>query len=200
MPESRAQIAELKSRWSAVAVDIRAVMAGESASPFGDTESGLHDLRGIRLRGAFNRLAISRIDLAYSEMETTGQLGGAITAADCRFDGCRYESTLDGTFENCTFVESRLSRSTLRKIFRRCDFANARMEYVAGDKLVFESCDFYGTNLRKAELYRCEFIGCQFTETKFRGAALTGSSFVECRIQTVEFEDSILDKVTGLRV
>lgn len=199
MPESRAQIAELKSRWSRVATDTRAAMVDESATPFGMTEGGLHDLRGIRLRGAINRLSIARVDLAYSEMGTDGQLGGGFNAAACRFDSCRYESTLDGTFEDCTFIEARLARCTIRKVFRTCNFSNARMEYVAGDGLLFESCDFSDTNLRRAQLYRCEFIRCRFSGTKFRGAALTGSRFVECTFEDVELVDAILDKVDGLQ-
>jgi len=62
-------------------------------SPFGQTDAGLEDFRGIVLTEELQYLTVQNLDLSYAIFEPTGGLIYS-TFTNCRFDGVK----LDGRF------------------------------------------------------------------------------------------------------
>lgn len=137
-----------------------------SESPFGFTESGLLDLRGLRIA---RRIELRRVTFAPADFE------------DVSFEGL--------WFERCAFNNAKFDRANFQSIsehgnefigciFLKSSFRGAAIGFRGSH---FESCSFECVNFRKAVFVRPEFDGCEFYRCKFDGCDLNGSSFERCR-------------------
>jgi uncharacterized protein YjbI with pentapeptide repeats len=197
--EDRKEILELVQRWMNLpGFNLRGSLLSQPEGPFGRTANGLVDYRGVRLEGAIYKLEAADLDFGFSEMGSTGQLGGALRVLRCRFDECKYQSTIDAVFEACSFVGSNLSDSTIREAFISCDFSSANLSRARGSEIRFSGCRFIGTSFVKACFYDSEFVDCLFENTRFGRGSLARSSFKGCKLLGVDWRDTILDGVRGL--
>lgn len=197
--EDRKEILELVKRWAnLLSFSLRRSLLSQPEGPYGRTPNGHLDYRGVHIVGAIYKLGAVDVDFAFSEMGSTGQLGGALRVLRCRFDGCKYQSTIDAIFEACSFVGSNLSDSTIRETFTLCDFTGANLSRVRGSGVRFFGCRFVDTSLVRACIYDSEFVDCLFENPKFGRGSLARSSFKGCRLLGVDWRDTILDGVRGL--
>ncbi|MCW1887747.1 pentapeptide repeat-containing protein [Luteolibacter flavescens] len=135
-------------------------------SPFGETDAGRLDLRGLTLPGSaqLRRIAFAPADLGASVWKGVW-------------------------LERCTFHEAGFDHADLRSIaehgngFTGCTFARSSFRDAAigyrGSR--FESCTFEAADFRGAVFVRPEFNGCEFHGCKLDGCDLNGSSFDRCR-------------------
>lgn len=197
--ESRREIDALRARWSLVrGFRSRDALRAPEKGPFGKTPDGLWDFRGVPIAEVIYQVHISAADLSYSVMGVTGQLGGAFSATACRFDGCAYQSSLDGIFERCFFRKSALAGSTIREKFVKCDFSKASFAGVRGRHVVFDECALPSTNFIRACLYDSEFVDCVFENGRFGGGSFAGSTFRRCRFVGTDLKNTIMEKVLYL--
>jgi fluoroquinolone resistance protein len=197
--EDRKEVADLAARWLALAgFRVRNALLSLHAAPFGKTAAGLWDFRAVGIEGAVHKVELVDVDLAHSLMGSTGQLGGDLRALGCRFDGCRYQATLDGVFERCTFLGASLTDSTIREAFISCDFTGANLSRVRGSHVAFKGCTFASSNFVKACFYDSHFFACVFENARFGRGSLAGCTFEDCRFVGVDWGDTILLRVSGI--
>jgi uncharacterized protein YjbI with pentapeptide repeats len=188
------EVVEVRQRWVERPIDLRKALQG-GESPFGQTVNGLKDFRGVSINQSLHRIAFSRVDLSYSEMDE-GQLASEVE--DCVFDGCRFESNLGKRFLNCSFAGSRLANSILRGTFRSCSFDDANLNSVRCSQAIFEGCSFVSTALRRASFFDCTFDRCDFKDCKLGSGSFAGSRFKDCVFSGVSFSRTIVERVSGL--
>jgi len=196
---SRGEGKQLRDRWSGVSTaGLRAQLLAPVKSPFGRTKEGLWDLRGILVEDVLHRLVLEQIDFSFSEMMALGQLGGGTTVVACKFDFCRYETTIQAIFENCSFIGSNLHRSIVGQRFVGCVFERARLSGVRGSGVRFEECVFAQADFRSASFYDSVFAHCRFDRCRFGNGSLAGSKFQDCVFSQTDLVNTLLERVTGL--
>jgi uncharacterized protein YjbI with pentapeptide repeats len=190
-------VAGIRARWSELnAFDLRsALVSGQS--PFGVTDKGLQDFRGIAISQVLNKIQVERADFSYS-VRALGQLGGAARFRDCIFDGSVYEGTIYGEFEGCSFKEARLSGSVLMGGFISCDLEAADLSRCRASQVKFEDCRFVIANLRKASFFDCVFVHCALDGCKWRSGSVAGSRFQECTFVGADFTKTVVQRAVGL--
>jgi len=141
-------------------------------SPFGRTDSGLEDFRGVALTESMEYLTVQNLDLSYALLEPSGGL-------------------IYSTFTNCRFDGVKLAGRFITKVFKHCSFHKAILKHAAfGEQ--FEDCDFTGSNLSHTKGRDVSFTRCRFTDASFRGAHLMYCKFEECHFAGVKMNDGSL--------
>ena len=137
-----------------------------SESPFGDTEEGILDLRGLRLS---EKTRLRRVTFSPADFGSATWKG--IWLERCSFSKTKFCEVSFQTvaehgneFIDCTFFKS--------------SFREAAIGY-KGSR--FQSCSFESVIFTRAVFVRPEFDGCAFYRCKFDGCDLNGSSFERCR-------------------
>jgi uncharacterized protein YjbI with pentapeptide repeats len=194
---NRKQKTALKDRWPANAAEDVHAWLGEGAcqSPFGLTEAGLCDLRGLVLHHSPRLIQVNDVDFSYGGM---GHGLFVATFNSCRFQESRYECRLSDSFTECDFTKADLRHCMFDGAFNRCDFTDANLGTVRGSKLRFDGCTFVNTKFRSTAFYESTFVGCRFENSVFWHGSLGDSKFVDCVFKDFEFDDVVLDGVTGL--
>ncbi len=175
---NRPSVASLRKRWSRDHVDdIGRQLLAQSriarpphtlVSPWGRTDDGATDLRGLPSRGP--------AELSFKFVTLAGvDLGGASgrfhvhesVFVDSRFDGATMTagSRLDRRFDRCGFRSATLRDVRLGRTLVECDFTGARMRKLSlGENTRFERCTFAGADLSDARLVGATFVDCAFDD------------------------------------
>lgn len=190
-------MALIHDRWAQQQrLDLRSLLSsGGCRSPFGLTDEGYCDFRGICIDESLHSLRIENVDLANAKVGQ-GQL--MAFCRQCRFVDFACDGNLGERFEDCTFQRARLSNSVFYGRFVNCDFSGANLTGVRGRHIQFERCTFHKTNLRKASFYDSVFRNCTFANCTMRSGSLVGSSFEDCEINGFDLAKTVTERVKGL--
>ena len=212
----RPGVTALRKRWSRDHVaDIGRQLLAQSritrpphtlVSPWGQTEDGATDLRGLPSDGttelSFKFVTLEGIDLGgargrfhvHESVFVAGRFDAATLTAGSR---------LDRGFERCSFRSTTLRDVRLGRTLVECDFTGARMPKLSlGENTRFERCTFTGADLTDAQLVGATFVDCAFDDVtlsalttirrcEFRGAipAVGPARLVGCRRDGVALPD-----------
>lgn len=163
-------------------------------SPFGLTDRGLADFRGVVITNAVNGLNFVNTDLSLVSDSLAGQFDR------CRFENCAFVQASFGTnlgseFLDCQFHFASLKEATLRGKFERCDLSGSNLYRATGSEVSFLSCTFKGASFRRSEFYRCLFESCEFAEARFADGSLCWSRFVGCNLLDQDLGNTMLANV-----
>lgn len=148
------------------------------SSPFGKTDAGLDDFRGIVLTEAVQYLTVQNLDLSYAIFEPTGGLIYS-TFTNCRFDGVKLDGRfITKIFKHCSFQKAILKNAAFGERFEDCDFTGSNVSYTKGTDVSFIRCQFSDANFRGAHLMYCKFEECLFEGAKMNNGSLAGSRFL----------------------
>lgn len=155
-------------------------------SPFGTTEQGLLDLRGLTLHQSVRYATVRGADFS-------GAVFAASTVSEselerCRFDRCDLRGRFVGRrFTGCSFVGARLQQARLGAVFTECDFTKANLSGSVASGVRFERCDF--TRARLGSIMwtqRCVFDQCVFDGLISCSGSVAGSRFIGTRPDSLE--------------
>ncbi len=183
---------ELKARWSDELIEsvLAQLRSGEVPEPFGHTESGICDLRGLVIRGILRTITMNAIDLTYCSAERGGQFLGC-TLIDVDLSNSTLKTNIDGKFSACKFDESNLNGALFRGRFENCSFSKAKLKDAAGESVSFSECRFDSADLRGAHLCTCNFNTCTWKEATFGNGSFYRSKFT--RGQPNDVGNTIMD-------
>lgn len=189
----------LVDRWEDMQVsDLRRMLqANECNSPFGTTNEGLCDFRGVSISASLHQMTIEDVDFSEACMDE-GQFAAIVKA--CRFTKCKFESNLGNEFVGCNFLEGSLANCVFRGKFVNCDFSLANLTNVRGSHVKFEDCVFDKTNFRKTSFYDSTFVRCKIMDCKFGSGSLAGSKFQDCEVVGADFSKTAMQRVVGIEV
>lgn len=199
---------EFVERWSARSISSALrLLEGKSGvtAPFGETEGGHLDLRGIKLDQVLtiSNRTLERIDFSYSEFARAQFRKTSLS--ECRFDSSLIQlQDLRSIFFNVSFVAADMRGSSFGhriSTFRRCDFHGSDLRGVSGSRAKFEQCNFSSAQIRNSMMgnslfERCVFDGiirkCIFNGGAgggFRRCDLSNVHFLDCGFVNLEFQD-----------
>ncbi|MFI4851707.1 MAG: pentapeptide repeat-containing protein [Gimesia chilikensis] len=169
---------ELKERWSDDLIEsvLAQFRSGKNPAPFGHTESGLCDLRGLMIRGILRNVTMNLIDLTCCSTERGGAFLGC-TFNDVDLSNSMLKTNIDGRFSACRFVEANLNGALFRGSFENCSFLKAKLKNSVGESVSFIDCCFDSTDLRGAHLCACSFNTCTWKDVKFGNGSFYRSKF-----------------------
>lgn len=133
-------------------------------SPFGLTEDGLIDFRGIDLsQQKIRKIKLKNIDFSHSQ-----------------FSHSRIEDSVFETvyFDNVDFTDISEQGNLFYEVkFFKCKFNLAGLGY---DGSQYRHCSFEKSSFKKSVFIRGEFSKTQFIDCKLKGVDFNASSFNEC--------------------
>lgn len=191
-------MASIHDRWNEhLRIDLRRLLSNtdSSPSPFGVTDEGLWDFRGICVNASLHSVTIVNVDFT-DGMLGRGQLMGSFR--NCKFVEFACDGTLGESFEECIFHKANLSKSVWYGKFTNCDFSNANLTGVRGGNVKFEGCTFENADMRKASFYDSKFNNCTLVNCSIRLGSLAGSRFDECKVIDFDVSKTIMERVKGL--
>lgn len=184
---------EARERWAGVETNL---FNGKSLeSPFGRTEEGYEDFRGLVIDEPFrlDSFLLEACDLTYFRGHNLIFLNSIIR--DCRFDQAKLRWG-DSKCEilNVSFLDADISGATFgmhRSRFYDCNFSRSDLRGVNANRPLFEKCRF-----EKARITHAQFGNASFTSCVFKGkikkcwfSAAAGSGFKECDLREASFVD-----------
>jgi fluoroquinolone resistance protein len=137
-----------------------------SESPFGTSECGLLDLRGLRLpeKAELRRVSFAPANFCASSFKRVW------------FEGCDFR---DSVLDSVSFQKvAEHGNSFTNCVLLKASFREAAIGY-KGSR--FQRCTFDRTDFSRAVFIRPEFDECAFYHCKLDEADLNGSSFNRCR-------------------
>lgn len=143
--------------------------------PFGFTEEGKCDLRGIHLKGfdehsSNNRMGLINVvfdncDLSFSDFED-------LSLEQCRFTNC---SIVSANWENVLEFENQFVNCNFQKVdFRHAFIGNRNSKY---DACTFDSCNFQRCYFYSPQYLNVAFNNCNLKHFDFNGASFENCSF-----------------------
>lgn len=157
------KLKELKERWGPQAIKLR------EPSPFGLTDRGLHDFRGIGFRDTdLSNEKIFDSDFSYAD-----------------FDELRIK---DSSFKNCVFFKAILTRISVWKgCFQFCEFekSDMRRAHLGFGGTYIENCSFKGANVRNTSLINTIFRNIEFEGNTWSKTDFGASGFWNCSFSGV---------------
>ena len=147
-------------------------------SPFGRTDEGFEDYRGITLAEAVRYLSIERVDLSDAVFKD----GASINESEAK--GCKFERIdmrnvfVRRKFDSCSFVGAKLNGARLGGEFSGCDFSRSNLSRSFATDCKFVDCKFAGANLSGIHFISCVFDECDFTGVKVMSGSVARSRFV----------------------
>lgn len=179
---------QLRERWTherTSALEHELVLAAQRpgapfpASPFGTTEAGLVDLRGVRLTTPIRYQRAAGVDLS----DVTFADGASVTESE--LEGCVLDRIdmrgvfVRRRFAGCSFVGAKLTGARLGGEFTDCDFSGATLSRSVASGVRFERCTFTGASLRAVMwTTRCVFDHCVFDGVASFTGSVAGSVFI----------------------
>ncbi len=188
----------LHDRWGEhKSLDLRQLLStsGVCPSPFGLTDEGLCDFRGICVNTSLHAITIVSGDFTAGRLGR-GQFMGTFRL--CRFVEFACDGNLGENFESCTFSKARLNNSVFYGTFVNCDFSNANLSGVRGGRIKFHGCTFENANMQKASFYDSNFSNCKIVNSTIRLGSLAGSRFDECEVNSFDLSKTVMERVRGL--
>jgi uncharacterized protein YjbI with pentapeptide repeats len=205
---------ELQERWNTE--QLTAVLAALTGgrplvSPFGQTEEGLIDLRGLRCDQplVLNSVSIARADFSHAAFRKLLCIRCRVSESLFRCstvallnNGSRFESVdfsfadlagsgAGGTAGAAEFLNCRFNSADLRAcifkegMFDHCDFAAAKLSALEFGTSVIADSRFEG------KIKKCFFRGvltrCDFQAARFVDCAFYGVEFKDCRMSSRAF-------------
>ena len=169
------------------------------SSPFGQTDAGLEDFRGVVLTETIQYLTVQQVDLSYARFVETASLNTS-KFTNCCFDGVKLNSRyVTHEFSNCSFRGVNLNNARISKRFENCDFTGSNLSKAIANDAAFIRCHFSEANFRGAMLMYCRFEECSFEGASFHNSSLAGSRFIGETSLLPAWGNTILDgvKVNG---
>lgn len=192
----RKEIERLRARWDDAALRgaNEALVNGQLSSPFGQTEAGMADFRGVVLSEILREKTYERADFALMSRTWAAQF------IYCRFVDCFFilgqlDINLGSSFEACNFSRANLNEAHLRGKFVGCNFEKTKCRGAVAVETTFEDCRFLGADLRRADLIRCKFLDCTADGARFGGGSLGSSYFEGGNILDQDLGDTIIDHI-----
>lgn len=148
------------------------------SSPFGVTDAGQEDFRGVTLSEIIQYLDVQHVDLSVARfMDGTGLNSSRFT--HCRFDEMKLGgSFVTRLFSHCSFRKTNLKKARIGERFEDCDFTGANWNHAIARDAAFIRCNFSNVNFRGAHLMYCLFEECSFNEAILQNGSLSGCRFV----------------------
>lgn len=147
------------------------------SSPYGQTDAGLEDYRGVALTETIQYLTVQGADLSYARFDCSASLNTS-TFTNCCFDGVKLDSRyVTHTFSHCSFRGAKLNNARISKQFNDCDFTGCNLSKAIANDVSFIRCRFSDANFRGALLLHCRFEECSFDGAFFHNGSLAGSHF-----------------------
>lgn len=191
------QLSEVNRRLAAIAGKHNLHQQDRSfpPSPYGQTEAGLKDYRGVTLTESIQYLTLQDIDFSYSRFEDSASLNTS-TFTNCFLDGVRLDKRfVTHTFNHCSFRGAKLNGARMSKAFHDCDFTGCNLSKVIASDVSFIRCRFDGANFRSALLLYCRFEECSFDGALFQDGSIAGSRFAGEACLLPEWGNTVLDHV-----
>lgn len=165
------------------------------SSPFGLTDAGQEDFRGVTLSEIIQFLDVQHVDLSFAKfMDGTGLNSSRFT--HCRFDGMKLGgSFVTRHFNHCSFRKTNLKKARIGERFEDCDFTGANLSHAIARDAAFIRCNFSNVNFRGAHLMYCLFEECSFNEAIFHNGSLSGSRFVSEAEALPVWDNTIMEHV-----
>ncbi|WP_103072484.1 pentapeptide repeat-containing protein [Aquimarina sediminis] len=133
-------------------------------SPYGITDKGLIDFRGLRLNSMdIKKLKVKDADLSFSEFHDT-------FIERSKFNNVVFHQTDFSKFRD-------IGNEFTNVYFLKCKFIEASIGY-KGTR--FQLSFLEDCNFRRATFTRAEFTNCKITNCKLNGMDFFGSSFENC--------------------
>lgn len=188
---------DLQQRWINCQSDIDSLFKGESKkSPFGFTNDGLHDYRGMVLHKNLRPVGLSLSNIDFSYFEGKYLIFADSSIIDCQFENSKFElGDVNSQFKNVSFLQSKLKGSGFagkQTCYTRCNFTKADLTGSTGNGGTFQECKFENTKLKNSVLGTCTFRNSKFsgkienvlfggqTGFSFSNCDFRGSSFINC--------------------
>lgn len=196
----------LSNRWASAQVDslVAELRRGKvPSSPFGSTDGGQIDLRGISVNEPVILSGGSLAGVDFSHARLSKLLCVKATISDCKFDNSEmvflgndskvYRSSFNEArlatsgstgmteFNECSFNKTDLTGGMFKQgRFFACKFSEATLDRVEFGESVIEASEVAGS------LSKCFFRGpikqCDLTEATFLDCAFYGALFIDCRV------------------
>ena len=146
-------------------------------SPFGVTENGRQDYRGVSVRSQkLRNEKIIDADFSYADLHH-------LQIVDCTFENCCFDMAIltqlyaiKSRFEGCSFVKADLRIAQLgmqRTDFRRCEFDGVKVKKAGFYNVVFEEVKFRAQDWSHVDFGASGFWNCWF-EGSLVGISLRG--------------------------
>ncbi|MGE7083993.1 pentapeptide repeat-containing protein [Achromobacter xylosoxidans] len=182
------QAKDARARWQAEQLQLagrRLLDAAKSMkmdampeSPFGLTDEGFEDYRGITLAEAVRYLSIERVDLSDAVFKDGASINES-EATRCKFERMDMRNVfVRRKFDSCSFVGAKLNGARLGGEFIGCDFSRSNLSRSFATDCKFVDCKFAGANLSGIHFISCVFEGCDFTGVKALSGSVARSRFV----------------------
>ena len=183
---------QLQSRWDKTKADeIKNALLGnvKLCSPFGKTESGNIDLRGIVIDENLRPigLELDSIDFTLSSFE--GLIFAESILKNCNFDKAKIQwGDYKSEFYNCTFKQAKMEGSGFGgriSLYNSCDFSKADISGASGSRANFYDCNFDRAKVNKTLFGNSKFTRCYFSGTLkgvFFGAFSLSASIKDVKI------------------
>ena len=185
----------LRTRWSSVLLGAGIQsLTGKGLPPFGNLKDGRCDLRGLVISQFVKNATIRDVDLSHSVTEGFGQFGMCHVIRSC-FREAKITSNLGYDFQECSFVDAKLSGVVLREKFVNCDFTSTNLSAGLGNQVQFVRCKFIKTNFKKTTLTHCVFEECEFAECDYGSGSLSFSKFINSPIESDSLGNTLMEKV-----
>jgi len=147
-------------------------------SPFGLTEMGMADYRGVTIAEPVRYLKVANVDLSDALFKEGASINESELEA-CRLDRIDMRSVfVRRSFSDCSFVKARLSGARLGGEFVRCDFTGANLSKSFATDCKFTGCNFAGATLSDVHFISCTFEDCDFSDVKLFTGSVAGSKFL----------------------
>lgn len=155
-------------------------------SPFGRTDNGQHDLRGITFTNkSLKRLELFNIDFSEANLDN-------LWVEDCVFEECRFDRAIltqlgvkGGRINNCSFRKSDMRSSFIGydgTEISNCIFDGVRLARTKFRNAIFSRIEFRGREWSNIEFCPSGFWNCVFTGV-FKGCMFYGDyRFPEDRV------------------
>lgn len=178
---------KLKTRWETFnPTQLLTITQYFSNSPFGLTENGLHDFRGLNVifenqHNISQAFAVKNVDFSGSEWKNI-----------------RLWADNNGNapvFENAKFTDAQFYDCTMKEVqYLSCDFDNTSLKYVQFSDCIFKDCQFHlkKSKVTKLTFYNaklienCQFLGelchISFNASNFKNCQFLGTLYL-CRFQ-----------------
>jgi uncharacterized protein YjbI with pentapeptide repeats len=182
----------------------------DSRLPFGHSDEGLADLRGIPLSGfcRFDGIKLSRVD--FSNMEAASRLIFAnSTLEDCKFDRSRARwGDMASSIKRTSFIGAKFKGSGFASTYEDCDFSKADLSGSSCTSPTFSECKLARTKLDNSVLTGCFFVNCVLAGKvkgvlfgtriggQMKGCDLREASFVDCTFSNFHFESCVTSNNT----
>ncbi|MDA3804467.1 pentapeptide repeat-containing protein [Clavibacter sp. CT19] len=163
-------------------------------SPFGFTDSGKADFRGLAVFESIRYLTVEDTDMSYSTFKDGASLSQS-EFSRCVFDGMDLRGTIvTRRFEATSFVGAKLNGIRPGEVYIDCDFTDASMDKAVAMGSKFVRCDFSQVKMTGAIFYHCTFDECRFDGAKLDYASFGGSDVLG-EVDAAVFEGCLVDKM-----